>query len=335
MTQLEKTLKLDFMGRGLEVKSNSSELISRLSKDFSYFVSESLESAVNFSIRSILEDNCSLSIPKVNPTFSRKNSTSYDSSGIRYNDYGNLISSYDFKNEVGVLSSSFIERLHEITYLLILSRVGKYFDLKGIHKIHAMGFIYKDVCCVGMMNMGVGKSTLLLELLKDSEIELLSDDTPLVNSQGGIEAFPLRIGVEEIPKGLELKNIEENLYELKREEYGLKKLISLNGFKNEIGSKYSKLVLFEGTRGGEGIRKSSKWKLWVALQKHMVIGIGLPLIFEYFWEKGFTDFLRKTKIFFLRQRAALKLVRSCDYYCFSLGESSEENARALKNLLSD
>ena len=335
MTQLEKTLHLNFMGEGLLLKTNSPELLSRLSRDFSYFVSDSSQTSSRFSITSLLEEGCSISIPQVDPTFIRKNSTSYDSKGIRFNDYGNLISSYDFKNEIGTLSSASIEKLHEISYLLILSRVGKYFDLMGTHKIHAMSIIYKDVCCVGMMNMGVGKSTLLLELLKDSEIELLSDDTPLVNELGEIKPFPLRIGVEQLPDGLEINSAEENLYELLREEYGLKKLICLHGLKNQIGSSYSKLVLFEGTRGGRGISKSSKWKLWMALQRHMVIGIGLPLIFEYFWEKGFSDFMRKTKIFILRQRAALKLMKSCEYYRFSLGESSEENARALKSLLSD
>tara|TARA_Y100000590_G_scaffold469529_1_gene657726 strand:- start:172828 stop:173838 length:1011 start_codon:yes stop_codon:yes gene_type:complete len=334
MTQFEKTLSIEFRGTGLSLKTNSVELYERISKDFSHFLVPELKNPPIFNITSLKEDRPSITIPtSISLSRESKNSKTYDDEKIRYNDYGDLISKYDYDKESGLISSGSIERLHEITYLLILSRVGKYQDLLGIHKVHALGFIYKGVCCVGMMNMGVGKSTLLMELLKDPEVELLSDDSPLIDGRGEVLSFPIRIGASELPEGLEIEDPKENIYRLIRKEYGEKNLICLQGIKNKIGTQYKKIVVFEGKRGNRRLTRASSISLWLSLQKHMVIGIGLPIIFEYFWESGISDFIRKTKIFFLRQRAAINFSRNCEFYKFSLGKSSEENAKALKELL--
>lgn len=336
MTQVEKLVSFDFMGVAVEVRSNSDELIGRLSKDFSHYLVKDGKSP-NFSFTSILEDEISLEIPAWPLVRSSKNSLSYERGPVRYNDYfGKLTSVYNYKNESGKLHSCFIEKLHEITYLIILSRVGKYFDLKGIHKVHALGVIYKNICAVGMMDMGVGKSTLLLELLKDQEVSLLSDDTPLITSRGEVKKFPIRIGIESLPYDLEVIEPEENLYSLDRELYGKKNLISLNGIKNAVGEDYKELIFFEGIRGHgkeSHLKSSTKLSLWLALQKHMVVGIGLPMVFEYFWETGPRDFFRKAKIFLKRQIAAYRLLSKCTYYKFYMSEDPEQNARILKETI--
>lgn len=338
MTQVEKSLSFDFMGVGVLVKSNSPELLSRLSRDFSHFLTSSANNPT-FVFNSSLEEEISIEIPPWPLVRRSKSSLSYERGDIRFNDYyGKLVSIYNYKTEEGELCSYSLEKLHEITYLIILSRVGKYFDLKGLHKIHAMGIVYKDVCAIGMMDMGVGKSTLLLELLKDKGVTLLSDDTPLVTSEGEVKKFPLRIGIEILPEDLVVSDENENLYSLERELYGKKNLICLEGLENNIDDTYKSLVFFEGLRGhgrASGLIKSNKLSMWLALQKHMVVGIGLPMIFEYFWESGPIDFYRKTKIFFLRQLAAFRLLSKCSYYKFYMSEDPGENARVLKESMID
>ena len=334
MTQLGKSLLLDIYGTYIEVLTNSDELLDRLRKDFSFFLKESLSEKVHFRFEARLEEKQTLTIPRhFNLVRESKNSKTYDYQKERYNDYfGKLISFYNYQSEVGILSSGQLEKLHEVTYLLILSRVGKKMDLDGLHKVHAFGVIYKGVCCLGMMDMGTGKSTLMLQLLKNQDVEILSDDTPLIG-KNGVRAFPLRVGLSEKSLDFDFIDREKNLYSLHREEYGIKQLASLDAFENKIGHEYHKLLVLEGFRDGKlekpRLVKSSRLALWIALQRHMVIGIGLPIIFEYFWEYGFNDFIRKTKIFFLRQVAAIRLARQSKHYKFYMSNNPQENADCL------
>lgn len=333
MTQSEKFRSFEFYGTSVLVKSNSKELLERIEKDFYNFLVPLEEKSYDFKIDSLLESEISVKIPSWPQIRESKNSITYEKGNLRINDYfGKLVSLYDYSKDRGQLYSTDLEKLHEITYLLILSRTGKKLDLEGIHKIHAMGFVYKGVACIGVMNMGVGKSTLLWELLKDPEIELLSDDSPLINRKGEVKSFPIRLGFNSKPID-KVIDPDENLYSLQREQYGLKHLVCLKGISNPIGCNWGKVIVFEGERGDKSLRRISRLSMFWKLQRHMVIGIGLPLIFEYFWESGLRDFLKKTKIFFLRQIAAWNLVNSSEVMSFSMGKSPSENAELLKSYI--
>ena len=263
-----------------------------------------------------------------------KNSVTYDEGAVRYNDYGGtLLSRYDYTRREGRLWSLSLERLHEVTYLMILSLTGKKLDLLGLHKIHAMGAVVEGTAVIGMMDTGVGKSTLLAYLLTDSSVELLSDDCPLIDCHGRVHPFPLRLGLGLVPKDLAIKNASENIYHLERKFYGRKRLLCLSGLKNPVGRNYRKALIFQGRRGtGEDpiIVRKSPLHFFMALMKHMALGVGLPIIFEYFWRRGFSDFCTKAEIAFLRLRLAFLLVNEHDFYEVSLGTDPKKNAQALR-----
>ena len=235
-----------------------------------------------------------------------------------------------------MLWSRDIEKLHEITYLLILSITGKKLDLLGFHKIHAMGIVYRDVCLIGMMDSGVGKSTLLEALLSDHEVHLLSDDTPIVDKHGRFHPFPLRLGLRDTPKELFITNPQRNIYYLKREWHGLKTLICIDGLRNSVADGHKKLMIFEGRRiKGEEclVERQNRVRFLYALFKHMIVGIGLPIIFEYFWRSGLCDFLTKAHIALKRGTCALSLAQKHDFYTIGLGENPKKNADKIKEII--
>ena len=334
----DQTLYLNIVGLSVVFKTEIYELFDRIAKDFSFFKRHSNnQTKKNIAITAYLERPNYTILKYKKKWRTSKNSITYDDGDIRYNDYhGKLLSIYNYSKEEGFLWSQDIQKLHEITYLLILSRTGKILDLQGFHKVHAMGIIYRGNCLIGMMNSGVGKSTLLKELLYDKEVEFLSDDTPLVDREGVFHPFPLRLGFNEYPKGLAIKNPEKNIYRLQREFYGQKTLVCIDGLSNPMAHHYRRLIIFEGRqiKGDRTIiRKQYRFLFFCSLLKHMVIGVGLPIIFEYFWRSGLYDFYTKTQIALKRLKTAWILVIQHDSYTIGLGENNKGNAERVKKFI--
>ena len=318
------------------VYSSSFQLFERLNKDFSYFQSDFNDTP--FLTIEVNQVEADLSVLK-NLSVWRKTSSSitYDDRNTRYNDYrskGMTIFNYEINK--GEIFSTDLEFLHELSYLMILSIVGKELDLLGIHRIHAMGVTVGDLDCLCMLPMGGGKSTLLANLLKYNDIEIISDDSPLITSDGKIKIFPIRLGVD--PKLIDnIINPDENVYSLTRREYGSKALISLRGISSKVSSTNgSKQILIQGKRisGSDSrLRKARLYEIISSMLINLIIGIGLPMIFEYFWRSGIKDFFRKTKIFFKRLFCSLQLVRRSEFYVFEMGDRPSDNADMLYSFL--
>lgn len=325
-------LQLNFHGQSVRLNSHSDELLKRIAKDFSYFVQKDFGPA-KFTIDAFLEKVPDGVVPIAVASRQSLQSLSFDQGDKRVNDYyGKLVSIYDYKNESGKLWSLDIEKLHEVTYLLILSRVGKALDLSGLHKVHAMSFTKNNFCLVGMMPMKGGKSTLLANILRDQTVSIVSDDCPLVTRSGSIVPFPLRLGVDELAQEVGLKNPEKFSYTLKRDFYGEKKLISLEGLPHEIGEVGPRQILFVGKRApgmSPQWNKISKLAMIKPLIINMIVGIGLPMVMEYFWESGFKDFVRKSYISLSRAMSAVALLLRSECYEFLMSDKPEENAKFL------
>lgn len=294
------------------IRSDWDELSLLLRKDFSFFKSSKIIDRSKSLVITILNQSPKeIQIPKSHSLMQSLNSITYQVNEKRFNDYyGKLTSIFDYKNEQAELYSLDLDKTHEVTYLLTLSRVGKRLDLVGLHKLHAFAISYKKLAFVCMMPMKGGKSTLLMELLKNKEVKLISDDIPMINSNGELLPFPIKIGLEmDREIALEITNPEENVYFLKRENHGIKKLICLEGLKDKvekIDQNFKNVILCEAFRfsSTESEIHTAGWrKIFKGLFKHGVIGIGLPIIIEYFWEFGIFDFLVKTKIFIKRMYA--------------------------------
>ena len=330
-------LYFNFYGVWAQVSSCNRELLQRIELDFSHFhATHPLPKRVHYQFYGEKSSLPRERIPIIPVSFQSLNSMTYDQGSKRFNDYyGKGLSIYDYGEERGEIFSPCLEKLHELLYLMILSRVGKRLDLQGWHRLHAFGIVKNGTALLGIMPMKGGKSTHFLRFIEDPEVAILSDDAPLISRWGRVRAFPIRVGIEasESPPRVE---DETAIYRLRRERYGDKILISLRGLSNPIGEEYRRVVLFKGIRhNGPGCRvvRSSRWALGVELFKSQVIGLGLPMILEYFWEAGWADFFRKSFIALSRfLSSALLLLRSRAYTVF-LETDPKENVRVISEQL--
>jgi hypothetical protein len=256
---------------------------------------------------------------------------------MRLNDYeGIALTSLESKTGQAELWTKNLSRAHELAYLLILSRSGKILDQKGFHKLHAMAVVKNQRALVLSMDSGGGKSTIAWNLCQNFGFRLLSDDTPLFDDQAGLWSFPLRLGLSEVcvkDGGID----QAHIYELERREYGLKKLLSVEHVAYEkVGVRFEEMILVFARRASHGkfrARQLSVVEIIIHLIRPMLIGIGLPIIFEYFWENGIEDFFTKAKIALKRMKAIWNLARQVRAYEVTLGNDLEESCRCLDELV--
>jgi hypothetical protein len=311
------------------------DVYTRLAKDFHYFIDPALKNAhLTFTFKKGCPDWSPLEgLVCTKQSF---NSMTYKSGSILYNDYyGEALSILDLEQQYAEVTSNDLERLYEIAYLLILSRSGKLMDFLGFHKLHGFGVSYGDRAFLGMMPSKGGKSTLFLDLIKNNKtLEIISDDTPVIDSFGAVYSYPLRIGVEE--KHDLSESLLEDSYTIDRSQWGKKTLIPLTSFPNKIAGKKSKVTLFSFKRIYAKeckIEKITFIETFINLQTHMVIGIGLPMILEYFLEFHLKDFFRLGAIFLRRLSASFMLSLNSENYKIYLGTDLELNQRTVENFI--
>lgn len=330
----------NFYGFVIRIACDSEKTIELLRKDFSYFLSK--EKNPDFFIKARVTTKLSNKIPSGLPSI-RQNTRAitYQSGDVRYNDfYGKAVSVLNYANQTMEIFCFEESYLHELLYLAILSRETKFHDLKGLHKLHAFAVAKGDTALIGMMNMKGGKTTLFSYFLDQEGFELISDDTPLIDQRGRVRSFPIRIGFEpESYSGKILESYKDRSYSFHREEYGDKFLVDLAEFKNKISDIKKKVVLFQGVRvhGLERpeAHKIGKLKMFKYLLKNMVVGIGLPMVLEYYLEGGLVGKIKDIKILLRRTIAAMSLLGRSECYLVKLGPIPAENFKMVRSLLED
>lgn len=333
-------LVLNIHGHGVELTSsgNVEKAFSKLENDFSAYVVEKFESpklkieVFDFAVDKSLVENL-----KFRKVF--RSCLTASEGDIRFNKYDESTHvKFDYKNERAEVYSLAQADQHELCYLIILSRVGKKFDQLGCHRLHAFAGTYQGRAFALSLDMGQGKSTLAFEMLKQKKIKLMSDDAPYFDEQGRLCPFHLRIGISHPGHVEELEHLGKQTYKALRRNYPDKKLLSLK----EVESEQLELrpqedfVLFFGRRRQSSevfVKECSRLKAFILLLRPMVIGVGLPVLAEYFWEFGIRDFFVKTKIALSRFSLALQLAKSKRCYWIEFGDSLEDNVRAITEAL--
>ena len=325
----------NFYGVWASFSSPHKDLRQRIELDFSYFYSpDPPPGIVHYQFYGEKSVPPWEQIPSVPVHFQSANSLTYQVGHQRFNDYyGKAMTVYHYQTDCGFIYSDSLDKLHELTYLMILSRVGKKLDMRGLHKLHAFGIIENRQALLGIMPMKGGKSTHFLEFIKDPHVQILSDDTPLISRWGKIMPFPIRVGIDDPKKALALSSDPSFVYQLDRQHFGKKTLLSLKGISNPVGKNYQNSVLLRGIRlnGPECfLEKSSKWALFKELLKFQVIGLGLPMILEYFWETGPRDFAKKSFIALSRFCASVLLILRSKTYTVFLGTDPQKNVQVIR-----
>lgn len=338
MTFPNNRLYLNFYGALAVIESENHKILETIEKDFYYFKSrhEIPDNKDAFRLKINNYNTPENLIPEIQTSAQSLSSLSYDLGENRFNDYyGELVSRINFKKNEAVLYSENFNKLHEVSYLIILSRVGKKLDLMGYHKLHAFAVAFGDIAVVCMMPMKGGKSTLLMELLKDPRARMISDDIPLIDRNGNLHPFPIKIGVDKFNNEISVENPGENIYQMHRTQYGTKTLISVKGLKDKIVTpeqKYRRVILIEAFRinSAHSYLGVPTWpKTFKGLFKHGIIGIGLPMVMEYFWENGLYDFMIKTTIFISRLQSFLMFSLKTTRLRLHLGKRPDKAAKEI------
>jgi hypothetical protein len=258
----------------------------------------------------------------------------YDAGDVRYVVYADrTLSVYDYRKEAGELYAGTPERLHELLYLIIQSRVGELLDRAGMHRVHALGLARGKTGILCILPQGGGKTTLGLELLKRKGISFLSDDTPLISRNGTLFPFPLRIGVCE---GYPLSVPEQFLSRMVRQKYGAKTLIDIAYFKEKIGDPVPARVIIIGERElsrDARIEEASRASALSSLFACSVVGLGLPQMVEYFLRTGSGSLLRKAPLVMSRCVAVAAAVSRARVYRLVLGTDIERNGNVLAEFI--
>lgn len=320
----------------IELSLDNEELYLKISRDFAYFIKRSnLNAKCDFTLATQKRDQYELPV-NLKAISQSQNSINYRSGRVRYSDYYGKALSRVIKNEIYIeyLDNNFI---YELTYLLILSYTGKELDRRGLHKIHACGFGTEDKSILMMMPSKGGKTTLFVDMISDPDINLISDDSPLVNRWGKILEFPLRIGKEE--KNDLIKKFpyvsEKEIYEFKREYFSKKYLLSIANLRNKIGVG-KKIILINGVRSTyvePRLIRVGKIIMFKNLMQHLVVGIGLPMIIEHFLRRSLWDNIINSKILLSRLCAAFFLLLRSEKYYLYLSPVTLKNRLIIRKLL--
>ncbi len=250
-----------------------------------------------------------------------------------YDSFGRALVIYDPKKNRAEIHTPDLDLLFEKAYLMIVSRVGELLDRRGIHRIHAMGVVYKGRAVICLLPMGGGKTTLTLSLLEKDDFELLSEEIPLVIRDGTLRPMPIRMGITE---GTKTSIPDEFLKPFRRTHYGPKVLIDARYFEDRIATSAVPGILFIGRRihsSRPAIERISKRKAFRALLSACVMGVGLPQLLEYLLRFDWSDLFRQAPIHWSRLIASLALLRRSDTYLLSLGTDIEANATLVESFI--
>lgn len=326
----------DFHGSTIRVQSKDLPSLAMLEREFSYFLRPKLETT-QFILELVSEAPPAGLIPPIPAARISPNALTYLDGERQWNDFGGeALSSWDFALHQGVVFSAHPDRLHEVAYLLILSLTGKDMDRRGLHKVHACAFRYRQRDVLVMLPSGGGKSTLFIEIARLPGVELLSDDTPLVDAAGRVHPFPSRLGITRLPEHL---GKESDFPLFRRHQHGDKFLIPLD----QLGAPLAhgvgnSVVLIFGQRwpsAGSFLRRLTPLQTLRGLTEHMVVGVGLPMVVEFFVRHTWRDWGVLIGIAWRRSRAALRLSQRGAAYEFIMGQDPAANARSLLAFLEE
>jgi len=324
-----RPLTLDFHGCVLELRSSNLDLLDCLAADFSAFSAPADAAPEIFITAEIGVPGPGLPAALLKTKKWHILSSPPGRRAVWYPE--GALCHYDYHRRRGTITSPHADVLKELTYLLILSRAGEALDGRGLHRLHAgaLGLGGKALLFCGAQ--GAGKTTLIMELLKDRDFSLLSDDTPLISGDGTVYGFPARIGLGEdsphLPAFARLRGF-------KRRHYPPKRLLDIGGSGLRLSPPLPPAFIFRLSRSGRpAFRRPAPGAAARELAVSLVAGCGVPQMAEYFLRLSPLDMARKAKILASRFRAARALLRTASFRIFETGPDHAENAAALKAFL--
>jgi len=325
---------IDIHGLVIQTHCRSEELLARLLRPFKYFIKDSGLPAVGIFIQAAEPPYDSF--PSLKASFSTPRNIVFKGIGIKIIDYfGKGVIVEESGGQKFTIYGTDPNFLQETFYLLVMSKFGQYCDKKGILRIHALTFSFRDCAVIFSANAGGGKSTMAFALLENDNFKIISDDEALINSSGRVLPLPIRIGTLDENK---IKSIPSDyVYEIDRMEFGSKHFIDMEYWDNRLEKReLQKKIYFVAHRlinGDPYIEKITGYRAFVSLIGAAVIGFGLYQGLEFVFNNPLKEIMTLTPVFLRRTASAINFAKETDCYQIYLSRDTEKNFRALEEFI--
>ena len=328
-------ITFNFYGLGVKVVSELQDLLHDVRRDFSFFLKDVPQ--VASTLRIIADPGPRDRLPRLKAALQTPRNIVYRQGDDSYVDYfGRALLIYHATKRAYVVYCPDRDLAHEIAFLTILSQVGEHLDAIGLHRVHALGMEIHGRAVLVLLPMGGGKTTLALRLLGQAGAHLLSEDSPLISSDGMVHPFPLRIGVRigDLPGDVP----ERYTRTIRRMEFGPKTLIDIEHFRDRLAGACPPGVILLGERwlaGPSEVCPAPRALAVKALVKNAVVGLGLYQGIEFLLERSSWEVLGKAGVALSRLRNCLALIRRSRVWRFAMGPDVEQTAQTLVDFIRD
>ena len=309
--------------------------IDGLARDFWFFrheVSTPVPAQV-FTLELLLEGPQYEAFPEGDAAIYTPRNVVYHIGGRRILDFGGRgLADLDEREQRFRMRSLDPHLVYEAAYLFLLSRIGEACDARGMSRLHAMATAVRGRAVLAVLPMGGGKSTLGAALMEHPDVQLLSDDSPLIDRRGRALAFPLHIGLVVAPH----ESVPPAYVRLvQRMEFDPKHLIDPEWFSGRIAAAAEPGVLIIGRRtlaAEPRVEPATYAQAMRALVPAMILGVGLFQGLEYLLQSRLFDLVGQVGVLLGRFRNAHALVRASRCYVLHLGRDSARNADLVVSL---
>lgn len=331
-----QSIRLGFYDLEVEIDGTDDDIVKEVARDFAWFMTpaESSTQRVDLHLQLELKDPPWAGLPSVPASVITPRNITFHAQGKTYIDYfGRGLAILENNRRQCTMYSSDFDMLREMAYLFLLSTVGQHLDAKGLHRIHAMGVNHAGNGILLLLPSGGGKSTMTLELLKQPDFTLLSEDTPLIDRDGNMHPFPLRLGI----RGSKSEEIPANLQRtFNRMEFDPKTFVDVDFFRHKLSATVPVSMILVGERNlGDvsGIVPLSRLKAFKALIKYLIVGLGVYQGLEFLLEQGIWDMTGRIGTFVSRTRNSITIIMRAPAYKLILGRDTAKNSAALMEFI--
>lgn len=328
------SVELDVYGLRLRIEGDWPELLSALEQDFAWFGRPVPTDAADVVVSVARRPPDPERFGAVPQAFITSRNVVFQRGRQTIVDYGRVLAVYDRSAERFLIEGEDEQLAHEAAYLFLLSRVGRHIDEAHLARIHALGLSGRQGAVLVLLPSGGGKTTLALRALREPDVKLLSEDTPVLDRHGKVHPFPLRIGVNESDAGL---LPEGTIRRIERLEYGPKLLLSLDAFHDSIEPEARPLKhIVLGRRwlsGGGALTPLPRRALITPLVRDGVIGLGVAQMIEYVLRQGSRDLLGQGSVAASRALCCARALAGARAWRLDLARDPELNWDALRPLL--
>lgn len=327
-------LTLNFYGCEVSVASDDAAIVEEIRRDYAYFACPGEKVRTRLTVEVHREAPSYAEMPPVDAAFFTPRNVCFREGDKTYVDYfGQGLAVQEKQAGRCVIYADDFDRAREIAYYYILSSVGQYLDSIGMHRLHALGVTRNQRAYLLLLPSGGGKSTMALEAMRRPGFGLLGEDTPLIDRAGTVHPFPLRLGIRHDAK---TDVPPEYLRTVTRMEFDPKTLIDVTYFQDRWSASAPPGAILVGARNAgmvSEIRPLSRRKVFHALLKYQIVGLGIYQGLEFLLERGTGELWGKGGMAFSRLRAALALMRRAPGYKFTLGRDRQKNVETLLEFL--